>query len=403
MNRILSALLTVLALHVPIAASAQQEDPEWAACGAAGVGNPARQIEACTNILSRGERETSTNRALAFYNRGLVHGAGGNLDAEIADYNEAIRLNPSHAPAFNNRGIVHGDRGNLDTARSDLLEAVRLGRQEASSDLRDVEARIAALRPSASAAAAPAPALPSPSPAVSPTDRRVALVIGNSGYRNAPVLPNPRRDAEAMAGALRGLGFQSVTLHHDLDREGMVAALRAFELQAATADWAVVFFAGHGIELNGNNHLVPIDARLRSDGDVPDETMSLARILDRIKDARRLRMVILDACRDNPFLARMSRVATRSIGRGLAPLDDGQLDPGLLVAFAARAGQVAEDGSGSNSHFVQAMLKHMHEPGLELDLMFRRVRDDVQRSTARRQQPFTYGSLPGDSLSFHPR
>ena len=236
-------------------------------------------------------------------------------------------------------------------------------------------------------------------PAPSANERRVALVIGNSAYRHAGVLPNARRDAESIAAALRAAGFQTVRVLFDLDLAGMNTALRDFEPEADRADWAVLYFAGHGIEVNGVNHLIPVDARLRSDRDVPDETVTLARVLDRIENARKLRMVILDACRDNPFLPRMQRVATRSIGRGLAPIAD--MPGGTLVAFAARAGQIAQDGeTGANSPFVRALTRHMAEPGLEVNLLFRRVRDDVLASTGRRQEPFTYGSLPSDPLFF---
>ena len=227
-------------------------------------------------------------------------------------------------------------------------------------------------------------------------------MIGNAAYRASGMtpLPNPPRDAEAMAALFRELGFAHVAVHDDLDHGGMLRALRDFEREAERADWAVVYFAGHGIEINGMNYLIPVDAQLRSDRDVPEEAVPLNRVLARLEGAKRLRLVILDACRDNPFLARMTRSAslTRSVTRGLAPIEDNDLPAGTMVAFAARAGQVAEDGEGGNSPFVQALTRRMREPGVEINLLFRRVRDDVLAKTGRRQEPFVYASLPGEEL-----
>lgn len=286
-------------------------------------------------------------------------------------------------------------RGDEAAANRMLQEAAALGNAEARA-LLGVPATVSVQ------AAQPAPQqLPSPSQALAaPTERRVALVIGNGNYRAPGLTPlaNPARDARAMAALFREIGFQHVAIHIDLDQAGMLRALRDFEREAEQADWAAVYFAGHGIEINGANHLVPVDAQLRSDRDVPDEAVPLERVLARLEGARRLRMVILDACRDNPFLARMQRVATRSISRGLAPINDSHLPAGTLVAFAARAGQVAEDGTGENSPFVQALSRRMREPNVEISLLLRRVRDDVIAATNRRQEPFTYASLSGEEL-----
>jgi TRAP-type C4-dicarboxylate transport system substrate-binding protein len=227
---------------------------------------------------------------------------------------------------------------------------------------------------------------------------RVALVVGNSSYKAATRLPNPARDAAAVAAALKSIGFQSVRLENDLTREKLVEALRDFAREAATADWAVVYFAGHGLEINGTNHLVPVDARLETDRDVHFETLPLDQVLTAVEGARKLRLVILDACRDNPFLRVMKRtVATRSIGRGLARVEP---DGGTLVAYAAKGGEVALDGDGANSPFVQALLKHLPTPGLEIGKLFRHVRDDVMTATGRKQEPFIYGSLSSEDFYF---
>jgi uncharacterized caspase-like protein len=228
--------------------------------------------------------------------------------------------------------------------------------------------------------------------------RRVALVIGNSAYRSVPALPNPRRDAEAMAAALRQVGFQSVSLKGDLTREALIEALRSFAREAESADWAVVYFAGHGIEMGGANYLIPVDARLEADRDIPLEAVALDQVLGVVEAARKLRVVLLDACRDNPFARQMRRTtASRSIGRGLARVEPAG---GTIVAYAAKDGQIALDGDAGNSPFVVALLKHMATPGVEINKLFRLVRDDVLAATGRRQEPFVYGSLPSEDFFF---
>jgi hypothetical protein len=229
-------------------------------------------------------------------------------------------------------------------------------------------------------------------------ETRVALVVGNAAYGAVPRLPNPAKDAAAVAEALRGAGFQSVTVVNDASRAAMIASLNAFADAAERADWALVYYAGHGIEVGGVNYLVPVDARLRNDRDVGDEAVALERVLQATEAARKLRLVILDACRDNPFLGPMRRtLATRSIGRGLASVEP---DGGTLVAYAAKHGQTAMDGDGGNSPFAQALARRIATPGLEINKLFRLVRDDVLATTDRRQEPFVYGSLPGDDFYF---
>jgi len=223
----------------------------------------------------------------------------------------------------------------------------------------------------------------------------VALVIGNSRYRAVPALPNPRRDAETVAEALRQVGFQSVKLAVDLDRDGMVKALRAFRAEADSADWALVYFAGHGIEINRANYLIPVDAKLDDDRDVKEESVSYDSVLNAIRDAKALRLIVLDACRVNPFKERM-RVSISSRGaidRGLAAPTE--TEAGTLVVYSAKEGEVAEDGNGVNSPFALAFVTELKVPGLEVRRVFDNVRDDVIEATHKRQQPFTYGSLPG--------
>jgi len=233
-------------------------------------------------------------------------------------------------------------------------------------------------------------------------DKRVALVLGVSKYQNVPQLTNPDNDAVAMSGVFKQIGFDVVDLRQDLGVSEMRRAVREFAAVAADADMAVVYYAGHGIEADGVNYLIPIDARLLSDFDVEDETVPLDRILQAIGPAKRLRLVILDACRDSPFSERMKRsVATRSIGRGLAKIEP--TTPDTLIAYAAKAGAVASDGDGAHSPFSTALLQHIATPGLDLRLALGRVRDEVLKSTGRRQEPFVYGSLGGETVALVPQ
>ena len=223
-----------------------------------------------------------------------------------------------------------------------------------------------------------------------------------SNYQQVPKLANPARDAAAMAGLLRQAGFDIVDSEQDLGIADLRRVVREFADKSRDADVAVVYYAGHGIEMDGNNYLIPADAKLLSDFDVQDETMSLDRVLKAIEPARRLKLIILDACRDNPFAKSMKRaIATRAIGRGLAEIEPANSD--TLIAFAAKAGAVASDGDGQNSPFATALLKHLTEPGLDLRLAFGRVRDDVLKSTGNRQEPFVYGSLGGDTMALVPQ
>src|SRR5262245_60141239 len=170
---------------------------------------------------------------------------------------------------------------------------------------------------------------------------------------------------------------------------------------ARNADIAVVYYAGHGMEVNGINYLIPVDAKLERDFDVEDEAISLDRVLRVLEPAKRLRLVILDACRDNPFVRSMKRtVTTRAVGRGLAPVEPWSTD--TLVAYAAKAGSVASDGTGANRPYTQALLNHLAQPGLDMRIAFGRIRDEVMRITSNRQEPFIYGSLGGTLVSLVP-
>ncbi|UGA42769.1 caspase family protein [Bradyrhizobium quebecense] len=232
-------------------------------------------------------------------------------------------------------------------------------------------------------------------------EKRVALVLGNSAYRNTAPLANPVNDASVMAATLKNAGFDVVDFRKDLPAVETRRALREFADLARDADIALVYYAGHGIEVDGANYLIPVDARLERDTDVYDEAFSLDRILVAIEPARRLRLVILDACRDNPFAKTMKRtLATRAIGQGLAKVEP--TSPNVLIAYSAKAGSTAADGDGKNSPFTIALSKFLPTPGLDVRRAFGYVRDEVLKTTNNRQEPFVYGSLGGEDVPLVP-
>jgi hypothetical protein len=227
--------------------------------------------------------------------------------------------------------------------------------------------------------------------------KRVALVIGNSTYKNAAQLLNPTNDAAIVAARLKSAGFDFVDTRLDLQVGDMRRALRDFADQARDTDIALVYFAGHGIEIEGTNYLIPTDATLERDTDVYDEAFSLDRVLLSIEPARQLRVVIIDACRNNPFAEKMKRtVGSRAVSRGLARIEPATSN--TLIAFAAKAGSTASDGNDKNSPYTSALVKYIATPGLDLRRVFGFVRDDVMRMTGNRQEPFVYGSLGGDDV-----
>jgi Caspase domain len=230
-------------------------------------------------------------------------------------------------------------------------------------------------------------------------DKRVALVIGNAGYQSVPRLGNPTNDAGAIGAAFKRLGF-TVRSETDLGFDAMRRALKDFAGVSAGADLAVIYYAGHGMEIGGENYLVPVDAKLASDVDVPYEAISLNLALGAVEGARGTRLVILDACRNNPFVATMRVGArSRSIGRGLARVEP---DVGTIVAYSAKEGTTAEDGDAEHSPFTKALLQHIEEPGIDVQFLLREVRDTVLEETNGNQEPFTYGSLPGRAVLLSP-
>jgi uncharacterized caspase-like protein len=228
--------------------------------------------------------------------------------------------------------------------------------------------------------------------------KRVALVIGNSEYQHFPPLANPARDAQAIAKKLKEIGFEEVTVTTNQGLDAMRRLLTEFGERAKDADIAVVFYAGHGLNVAGEGRLVPVDANPATMYANPaietvlEKQMILLKVVQEAAgQARRLNLVIFDACRDNPFAQRLSIGGTRALGlpapQLVRPVDS-------LVAYSAKDGSVAQDGPpGKGSPYVTALLEHLDKPGPELNLLFRKVRDTVVTRTNAVQEPWTYGSV----------
>ena len=328
-------------------------------------------------------------------NRGVVLAKQGKNDLAIAEYNEVLRIDPQYLLAYTNRGRAYEQKGQFQEALADFKHAMDEPGRKISEDQR---AKVQAKQQFTRLSALISQGKGTPK-AAALSERRVALVIGNSAYQSVPSLPNPVNDAKAVANALRAVGFIEVRELYDGDLTSFGKALKEFGDLAATADWAVIYYAGHGMEVGGTNYLIPVDAKLEQQSHVEDEAMPLTRLLSKASAASKMQLVILDACRNNPFVAKMRSAgkSTRSISPGLASIEP---ESGVLVAYSARDGTTAMDGEGANSPFAEALVKYLTEPGLEIGLLFRKVRDAVFTKTAKQQEPFTYGSLPAQPFYF---
>ncbi|HSS84290.1 MAG TPA: caspase family protein, partial [Reyranella sp.] len=398
--------------------------------------------------------------AFSYQNRGASKQALGDLDGALADINEAIRVDPALAQPRTHRAVIWRAKGDFDRAIADVTEAIRLAKAkvpvnimtppgsvlisaytergfayEAKGDYANAKLDYAATlqgiasdagskenqatakvrlsllseaetpRTTPSSTSAPtqtaSPASASPPPAGQATGRRVALVIGNGAYTHVKALPNPSNDARAVAKSLRGIGFV-VTEGIDLDRSGMQNMIREFLRDAARSQVAIVYYAGHGVQIDGRNYLVPVDAQLKQGGSLTDTMMDMDTIMAGLGDQLRTNILILDACRNNPMAP---QVASTGTGRGIeggglaAPstLGSGTTQgAGTLIAFATAPGKVALDGEGANSPFSAALSRHIGTPGLEVQQMLTRVRAEVVATTKSQQVPWSNSSLLGE-------
>jgi invasion protein IalB len=239
---------------------------------------------------------------------------------------------------------------------------------------------------------------------------RVALIIGNADYVASTVLRNPANDATDMSRTLRELGFEVVE-GLNLNRAGMEAKIREFSRKLAGAEVALFFYAGHAIQVGGQNYLLPVDAKLEQAGDLELDTVDVQVVLRQMESQVRVNLVFIDACRDNPLQRNYAQALgpsrSASLTRGLATV---RSTVGTLVAFATEPGSTAQDGSGRNSPFTTALLSHIRTPGVDIGVMMRRVRADVIAATNNRQVPWDHSSLvstvmlvPGRQTSDLPR
>jgi TPR repeat protein len=340
------------------------------------------------------------NNLGAFYRDGR-----GGLPPDDREALRLFRLASDQNNAFGqlNLGVFYRDgRGGLTKDDREAARLFKLAADQGNANARTALSQIGPqplVEANAAPSAKPNQMPPGASPAIagnSPSvpERRVALVIGNSAYQAVSALGNTTNDAKAVAEALKADGFASVRTALDTTRAGMLASLNEFQREADTSDWAVVYYAGHGLEISGTNYLVPVDAKIGDDRDVQDEAVSVDRILRSVENAKKLRLVMLDACRNNPFLKTMHRsVATRSISRGLAAIEP---EGATLIVFAAKDGETAEDGDGDHSPFAASLIKRLQQPAIEINKLFRLVTSDVLKTTGNQQRPFVYGSLPGE-------
>ncbi|MBR0875180.1 caspase family protein [Bradyrhizobium tropiciagri] len=404
--------------------------------------------------------------AFSYQNRGGAKQALGDLDGALADINEAIRIDPSLPQPLINRAVIWRAKGDADRAIADTTEAIRLAKAKAPVNIMtppgsvlisaytqrgltyeakgDAEhakqdyaavlegrasdagskanqatakVRLSLLQEAAvprkaanSATDATAPAAPAAEPAppvaqakVAEGNRRVALVIGNGSYAHVTALPNPPNDARAMAKSLREIGF-TVAEGLDLDRDAMQRTIRDFLREAARSQIAVVYYAGHGVQVDGRNYLVPVDIEFKAGGRMTDAMVDMDTITAGLDDQIRTNILILDACRNNPMAPQLASAGTsRAIEGGpvglAAPTSLGSgstLGAGTLIAFATAPGQVALDGEGANSPFSAALSRHIGTPGLEVQQMLTRVRAEVVAATKGKQVPWSNSSLLGE-------
>ena len=397
--------------------------------------------------------------AFSYQNRGAAKQALGNLDGALADIDEAIRLSPALPSPLINRTVIWRAKGDLDRAIADGSEAIRLAKNppanimtppgsvmisalihrglayEAKGDYEHARADFAAsldiAAPDAVSKANQAtaktrlallsdPGLTSPRNADSPpqdrqtvaatplpavataANRRMALVIGNGAYTAVRSLPNPPNDARAIANRLREIGF-TVSEGIDLDRVAMQKMTRDFLRDAVRAQIAVIFYAGHGVQIDGRNYLIPVDVRPVPGHKITESMIDMDTILAALDDHVRTNILVFDACRNNPLVPQAaSSEPGRAIaaGSGLAApgtLGTGQtLGAGTLIAFATAPGQVALDGEGANSPFSAALSRHLSTPGLEVQQMLTRVRAEVVAATQSKQVPWSNSSLLGE-------
>ncbi|WP_027528568.1 caspase family protein [Bradyrhizobium sp. Ec3.3] len=366
--------------------------------------------------------------------RTTIWRAKGEFDRAIADGTEAIRLAKDKPPvnimtppnsvlisAYTFRGLAYEAKGDYAHAEEDYKGALGVTASDAGSKSNQATAKVRLSllsdttvptprdAPTSTAQQTTAPSgqqqastAPSPLPAPAGRGKRMALIIGNGAYAHVKALPNPPNDARAVAKSLRDIGF-TVSEGIDLDRATMQKMTRDFLRDAARAQVAVVYYAGHGVQIDGRNYLIPIDVELKAGANMTEAMIDTDTIMAGLDDQVRTNILIFDACRNNPMAP---QVAAAGANRGIegasglaAPASLGAgatLGAGTLIAFATAPGQVALDGEGANSPFSSALSRHIGTPGLEVQQMLTRVRAEVVSSTKNKQVPWSNSSLLGE-------
>jgi tetratricopeptide (TPR) repeat protein len=334
----------------------------------------------------------------SYATRGMIWMREGEYEKSVNDFSQAIALDPSDSNAYAYRANSLRSLERFEPAIEDYRKALAVDpsnarvREALEFTIQQVRDQLSRSKDSFD-----------DKKRVVGDGRRVALIIGNSKYRHTGQLENPGRDAVLIENTLRAVGFDSVETLFDIDRTTTLAALKQFGRESEKASFALIYFAGHGIEVGGINYLVPVDAKIDSPRSLSEQSVNLEYFLKSAETGARVSLIILDACRDNPFITEISVKSTASrtlalgstpieLGRGLARVEP---QPGTLVVFATKHGSVALDGDSGNSPFARALERRiLQTPAIEVRRMFDYVREDVFEATGRRQQPFAYGSLP---------
>ncbi|WP_315833792.1 caspase family protein [Bradyrhizobium prioriisuperbiae] len=398
-------------------------------------------IADCTQAIALGN-PALVNAASGYQNRATVYFKMGNLDRALTDYDQSIRLDPKNAGALSERSDVWRAKGDLERAQQDADDALRFNpdlaklhtsrglileaRGNAAGAREDYKAALALADYSstkgysqtfvddssrekeiarARLTALSVDAGPSLGPAAQMSEKRIALVIGNSAYRRVTALPNPASDARLVAKNLTDLGFQ-VSEGIDLDKAELKRTILQFVQRTASASLVVLFYAGHGMQIDGRNFLLPVDVDPLKARELSTEVLDLNFILAGLDDRLRTNIIILDACRDNPFAQKDKDAQAAEAGRSIV-LQSGLAQPsglgsgatlgaGTLLVFATAPGQVALDGNGANSPFSLALVRHIKTPRVDVQQMLTRVRADVVASTNGKQVPWSNSSLLGE-------
>ncbi len=335
--------------------------------------------------------------------RGAAFLAKGRFADAVTDFSKAIALFAEDSSYYRQRAEAKLALVDLEGAKADADKALSMKPDDAdnlktmntvqaamlNANGRQVSPEVTVETPKKPEATAPAKSLP--------PGRRVALVIGNSAYPDGMALPNPVNDAKAVAAALARLGFE-VVLATDATKIAMSDAMYQFAVKAEGADAAMVFYAGHGMQVDGVNYLMPVDGSAENQADLKHKFIAADAILDDLKTVKGMRMLVLDACRNNPLSrsikVKLAKVASRAVDNrsGLADMKA----EGVLIAFATQPNEVAADGDGVNSPFTMALLQHIETPNIEVDTMFKRVRTTASEMTEGVQLPQTVNSSTGE-------